>query len=356
MRTYLATHVDAEYVYHDLSHTEQVVEHARQLGPLEGLRQEEQQLLELAAWFHDTGYDRGPDGHELRSCINAKAFLRPRGLHDDQLDRICQAIEATRLPPRPRTVLGQLLCDADMGHLGSKNYWDRCRLVRQELLMTKGVVMSESQWIDFELAFMAKHRYFTESGMELFGKRKRKHVKQLRKQELQRGPTQMNGVEALAKRDRKKKKRRRAVDAAMRSETTAPPEPEMDNTEVPKSISAPARSATATSVSLLRAAIDRTDRQANWLLVGSALAVVLVVIGLVPSMSTAQGLLFPGLLLLFTCLATVAVATTAVRMPAPDGREAEVLRRKHDYLSTAYVILLCGLVAAVLVFAVALII
>ena len=89
---------------------------------------------------------------------------------------------------------------------------------------------------------------------------------------------------------------------------------------------------------------------------GCAIALVLIVIGLVPSLSTTTGLLFPGLLLLLTGLATVVMATLAVRLPLKAGEEPQVLRRKNYYLSSAYAILLCGLVAAVLVFSVALIV
>ena len=359
VRAYIPQKVEAEYVYHDLGHTLQVVDHVRQLGPLAGITQEAQQLLELAAWFHDTGYAQGPEGHELRGCINAKAFLRPRGLNDQQLDQICAAIEATKVPQRPKTVLGQLLCDADLGHLGTKAYWPQCRRVRQELLLTRGVVMSEAQWVDFEIDFLSRHRYFTESGQELFGKRKRKHLKQLRKQKLALAPTKMDGVAALAKRDKKKKKRNKAVDAAMRSEQPEPigeptPPPVIEPVAVPITASTPPVVAAASP--LLEASIARTDRQASFLLVGCAIALVLVIIGLVPSLSTTTGLLFPGLLLLLTGLATVVMATLAVRLPLKAGEEPQVLRRKNYYLSSAYAILLCGLVAAVLVFSVALIV
>ena len=355
VRAYIPAHVEAEYVYHDLGHTLQVVEHARQLARLEGLSQEAGQLLELAAWFHDTGYARGPEGHELRSCINAKAFLRPRGLGDGQLDQVCRAIGATQLPQQPQTLLGQLLCDADMGHLGTKNYWPQCRRVRQELLLTKGVVMSEAQWIDFELSFLEKHRYFTESAMGLFGKRKRKHLKQLRKQKLALAPTQMKGVQALAKRDKKKKKRRKAVDAAMRS---APSDPSSAGGAPVVTASAPMEEVTARPENdpLLLAAVDRMDRQAAALLVAGTLAVVLIVIGLIPVVSAQQLLLFPGALLLLTIIATLFFTVRTLRVVMPHESAPVVLQRKQHHLSVAYAILLCGLVATVLVFAVALLV
>ena len=343
VRAYITREVEAEYVYHDLGHTLGVVEAVRQLGPLENVEQEAQQLLELAAWFHDTGYARGPEGHELRGCINAKAFLRPRGLTDEQLNRVCSAIEATKLPQQPRDLLGQLLCDADMSHLGTKDYWSQCNRLRQEFLLTRGIVMKEAQWIDFEIEFLTKHRYFTEAAMDLFGKKKRKHLKQLRKQKLALSPSRVEGVDQLAKQDKKQKKRRKQVDAAMRSEPT-PPEAQPTTTD----LAVPRDRVSATAPELLRAALHRTERQANGLVIGGALAIVLVVIGLVPQLSEQRALLVPGFLLLLTCLATVTLATLAVRSPSADP--ATGLRRKQTYLSRSYSVLLVGLVLSVLVF------
>ena len=339
VRAYIGREVGAEYVYHDLTHTLLVVEAARQLGPLEGIGQEDQQLLELAAWFHDTGYARGLEGHELRSCINAKAFLRPRGLNDEQLDRICNAIAATRMPQRPDTFLGQLLCDADMSHLGTKEYWQQCNRVRQELLLTRGIGLEEPEWVDFEISFLNKHRYFTGAATDLFGKKKRKHLKQLRKRQLALSPTAVEGVAQLAKQDKQQQKSRKQVDAALRSES-----PDVPPVQVPDPKPETIGQVSATTPLLLEAALARTDRQANGLVVSGALGVVLVVIGLVPYLSTTRTLLVPGFALLLTCLVTVVLATNAVRLP---GAERAVLAQKNHYLSRAYTVLLVGLVVAV---------
>ena len=85
------------------------------------------------------------------------------------------------MPQDPQTILEQIIADADLSHLGGASYWDRCGRVRQEFALTRATVMSDQEWIDFELGFMLSHEYHTEAARELYGERKSKHVKQLYK-------------------------------------------------------------------------------------------------------------------------------------------------------------------------------
>ena len=45
-------------------------------------------------------------------------------------------------------LLEEIVCDADLSHLGNAWYWDRCGKVRQELLLVEGTVLSEQEWVD----------------------------------------------------------------------------------------------------------------------------------------------------------------------------------------------------------------
>src|SRR5690606_5564461 len=62
-------------VYHNYKHTYETANEARQLGELHELSADELQDLELAAWFHDTGYVNEYDGHEEESVRFATAWL-----------------------------------------------------------------------------------------------------------------------------------------------------------------------------------------------------------------------------------------------------------------------------------------
>ena len=53
-------HFEPKYVFHNLEHTVQTVAAARTIGEGCQLGAHDMALLELATWFHDTGYATGP--------------------------------------------------------------------------------------------------------------------------------------------------------------------------------------------------------------------------------------------------------------------------------------------------------
>jgi predicted metal-dependent HD superfamily phosphohydrolase len=73
---FYAERIPSEYVYHNFGHTCDVVESVQLIGAGYELSKEEFEVLQLAAWFHDTGYDKGPDQHEQRACEHVEAFLQ----------------------------------------------------------------------------------------------------------------------------------------------------------------------------------------------------------------------------------------------------------------------------------------
>ena len=178
---FIAEKVSSKYAYHNLRHTLDVVAASKELGAAHQLHSKEMELLLLAAWFHDVGYDQGPSGHEERSGNQAKEFLKNHNFEPSDIETIQKIIMATKMPQTPKTKLEKVLCDADMSHLGKKIYWERCGRIRQELALTINTTMSEPEWIDFELKFITNHSYHTDIAKSLYTNRKRKHIRQLKK-------------------------------------------------------------------------------------------------------------------------------------------------------------------------------
>ena len=75
IKDFFQENIGGEYVFHDLQHVKNVVEAVRLLGASMNLTDRQLELLQLAAWFHDTGYIEGAEGHEERSCKFAVTFL-----------------------------------------------------------------------------------------------------------------------------------------------------------------------------------------------------------------------------------------------------------------------------------------
>ncbi|HYC30128.1 MAG TPA: HD domain-containing protein, partial [Chitinophagaceae bacterium] len=63
-------------LFHNLEHTEKVVEHSKEIAMQYQLSEREQFILYAAAWFHDTGHlFVDPARHEMKSVELMRDFL-----------------------------------------------------------------------------------------------------------------------------------------------------------------------------------------------------------------------------------------------------------------------------------------
>ncbi|HEX2534253.1 MAG TPA: HD domain-containing protein, partial [Chitinophagaceae bacterium] len=88
--TDIFTHqVRPEFVFHNLEHTEDVVEACSYMADHYKLGPEDRLVLMLAAWFHDTGYASGTGaGHEGESIRHATTFLTAQGADEALITRV----------------------------------------------------------------------------------------------------------------------------------------------------------------------------------------------------------------------------------------------------------------------------
>jgi uncharacterized protein len=174
--TRLQTGLPRHYYYHSPSHThDEVARAAEELAALEGVTDEDRLLLLTAAYFHDIGYVEQIDGHEAISVRIAAEVLPGLGYTPEHMQAIEKLILATRLPHAPGSHLEMLLVDADLDHLGRKEYWKRQDDLRRELAAL-GSPMTDRVWYERQLRFMNEHRYFTESANRLWLDRKNRNI------------------------------------------------------------------------------------------------------------------------------------------------------------------------------------
>jgi len=279
-KKFFEQHIPDKYAYHNLQHTINVVNAVKEICALEGVTAENTELLEIAAWFHDTGYDQGAEGHEQRSADYAAAFLKENDYSSTAITTIKSCILATKYPQVPQTFFEKILCDADLNHLGKDIYWTRCGKVREELALVKGLVMNEEDWIDFELEFMRNHQFQTTVGQTLYQKSKRKHVKQLIKQKARLNPESLSAEETALIAKKKDK-----------------------------------------------------DNKANIMLSINAIIVSISVSTLVPNFGDNPKLIIPTLLLLLVCLASIVFATLSTMPKVTEGIfTREDIRQKKSNL------------------------
>ena len=157
--------VKPEFVFHNLEHTEDVVEACSYMADYFNLSDDDRYILLLAAWFHDTGYANGEAaGHEERSITTVTSFLTQQGADEETIDKVSACIRATKMPQSPLTQLEKILCDADLYHLAADDYKARNQLLRQEQMYLLKTKISKKDWRKNNIQFLEAHKYFTEYG------------------------------------------------------------------------------------------------------------------------------------------------------------------------------------------------
>ncbi|HFC01401.1 MAG TPA: HD domain-containing protein [Phaeodactylibacter sp.] len=327
---FITESVPADFAYHNAQHTYDVVAATQQLGREYNLHSKEMELLLLSAWFHDMGYDKGPADHEKRGIEYAKTFLEKYNFDASDIQIIQDCIMATKMPQSPKTLMEKILCDADMSHLGKKIYWDRSGRIRQELTLTQNINMSELEWVDFELDFIKKHTYHTPKALELFGNRKQKHIRQLKKLKLRLHPESDTNIVKNKKKKKSKKKSKKEVTQANGFSSQNIAEIELSQLKLGRGVETMYRTAYRTHVNLSSMA----DSKANIMLSINAIVVSITISSLVPSLDANPRLIVPTIVLLCVCLASIIFATLSTRPKITEGKvtKDDILNKKGNLL------------------------
>src|ERR1041384_3784010 len=91
-----------EAVYHNYEHTVETGEAAAEIGQDSKLNKSELEIVALAAWFHDTGYTGGSDGHEEKSADAASKFLGEAGYPPERIPQVADLIRAPKKTGTPK--------------------------------------------------------------------------------------------------------------------------------------------------------------------------------------------------------------------------------------------------------------
>ncbi len=159
VRQLFETHFDPKLLYHNLQHTLSVVKRASEISKHE-LPGDRTSVLFAAAWFHDTGQLLGPaKEHEVRSINLMREYFLCEGGEEEFIDRVASCIMATKLPCNPKNIEEEILCDADLYHLGTTKFQEANKMVKSEIELRTGVV--QDGWYKSSLLFLKRHKYHT---------------------------------------------------------------------------------------------------------------------------------------------------------------------------------------------------
>ena len=178
---FFGTKALAQLSYHNLIHTEAVVANAVKIANHYRLEDKETFIVVTAAWFHDTGYSTGEAvGHEKRGAQMAAEFLRSEGVNEEVISEVEGCVLATVWPQNPTNFLQQVVCDADLFHLGTPEFGDWNKLVRKEAEQRLGRKIDKTDWRRSTIRLLENHEYQTDYCRDLLDKQKKKNLEKLK--------------------------------------------------------------------------------------------------------------------------------------------------------------------------------
>lgn len=312
--------ISEKYVYHDIGHTVEVVLACRELGTAYKLSSVDYEILMIAAWFHDTGFEYGADNHEERSAQNAHNFLVNFSYPDFYAEKVYACILATKIPQEPHTLLEKIICDADLSHLGTKNFWRRTARLREEMTLADNRLMNEEEWLDFKITFLIGHQFHTDIAQRLFDKQKAKHLKQMRQQKKRlTSDDPGDNFEDLI-----------ALNASLDEKTVC--QQEGKKTE--------SRSFGRGAESMYRIAYNThnnlsavADQKSNLMLGINTIIITIILSVLIPQLDASPQFVVPTFALLAVCLSSLVLATLSTRPKVSTGEVTlDDIRNKRSNL------------------------
>lgn len=284
--------------YHNMIHTEKVVEAAKQIAGHYQLNDRDFFVVTVAAWFHDLGYYSGESkDHETKGAELAEACLKEKGVDDATIAAVKGCIMATRMPQNPISLPEKIVCDADLFHLGTDEFTERNKLMRKEQELAQHKEISKKEWRQGTIELLQSHHYHTDYSRLLLNDKKQENLKELLKKD--KGPKLVieNNLSAelpvttVLKEDKKKtEKPTRGIETMFRVASTNH-----------------------------QRLSDMADSKANIMISVNAI-IISVVIGFVGRrLDASQFLLVPTLILLIGCVTTIVLAILATRPKIPSG-------------------------------------
>lgn len=163
VRQLFETKLSTVNFYHNIEHTQRVVERITQLAEWEGCSDGEKNALQLVAWFHDTGFVEKDEGHEEVSARIAADFLKSNQVSNDEIELIKSLILVSRKESIPNSKLEMITKDADCSHVASDYYFEVSDLLRQEIALKRNTTFTDLEWLEGNKSFFVMQQFYTDS-------------------------------------------------------------------------------------------------------------------------------------------------------------------------------------------------
>ncbi len=181
LEQYATLYGQRPYSFHNMRHIADVSKAIDEISDYYRLDAEHYFIVKAAALFHDLGYiSHGPKGHEAKGAQLAKAFLDSRSVTTATSQSVINCIMATRDKQHPTTFLESILCDADLIHLGHKDFSELNFCMFQEIVDLRKVDLDNNIWMALSIKFLENHQFHTSYVQERYNSGKDKNLRLLK--------------------------------------------------------------------------------------------------------------------------------------------------------------------------------
>lgn len=293
-----------ERPFHNLKHTEHVVANASVMAWYYRLVRRDFFTVVAAAWFHDYGYLSGAAAnHGERGAEVSAGFLRDLKVDEDTITAIARCILATRMPQTPGNLMEEILCDADLYHLGTDDFSEFNKLLRKEREEMLGIKIDKNEWCLKNIAFLESHHYHTNYCRDLLEGKKQENLEKLKK----RAELTLSNVVAASPAPESGKKAQTAIEEP---KIKKPKDGRPD-----KGIETMFRISSGNHQRLS----DMADNKANIMITTNSIIISVLLSILLRKLEDDSYLIIPTLILLTVCITTMVFSILATRPSVPNG-------------------------------------
>ncbi|MET1056672.1 MAG: Pycsar system effector family protein [Pedobacter sp.] len=343
---------DDKLIYHNLLHTEQVVKSVVKIANHYQLSDHDFFVVNTAAWFHDIGYLTSFEHHEARGAESARQFLLERGAEPELTELVVNCILATKMPQHPVGLLEQIICDADLFHLGGDNFKERNKLMRKEAEAFYGKDIDKNDWRLKTISLFEAHHYHTEYCQDLLGAKKQLNLQELKDKAVKEaGKDDKKELKEYAREEKQQEKEdKRQEKDEIKQEKKEPQQYDNDSTDImkkdkdkdkdkdndkeikkkksdrpDKGIETMFRITSGNNQRLS----DMADNKAHIMISTNSIILSVILSILLRKLEDNPHLIIPTLILLIICVVTMVFSILATRPSVPEGTfTTEDIRQK----------------------------
>ena len=328
--------VDKAIHFHTLQHTQEVLAGCEAMADYYRLEDDDRFALMLAAWFHDTGYSSGQAmGHEGVSVELASKFLQEQRVDPSIINKVVGCINATRLPQNPHSLLEQIMCDADLYHLGTSDFKEKNRLLRAELNDFGNLDLSKKDWRKKNIDFLSRHTYFTSYAKENLDPLKQVYLQELSKkagvnEKTDKKPAKNNKDQVPALVAQKNKPKDKGLSPDEQKKVEEIKKKKEKETQSERAISTVFRIVAQSQNNLSQMA----DSKANILISVNAIVLSIIIGSLIDNLLTDPNLQIPVMMLVTVCVLAVVFGILATRPNVTSGTftQEDIANKKTNLL------------------------